>query len=237
MNQRRNHVERKNQKNNGFIYVASCNEKYLQSAEFSAQTLRDYWPEANITLFTENSLYRSSLEDTFDNVILGIPNNTRAKLWALSHTPYKNTVYLDADVEIVHEDIRTIFDQFTPGTDMMMTRIRSYNSRITEFPAGELTHHCGMFMYRTNKKTINFMKQWWNLWQEQENGTWKWDTKKYVEELRPWDQWTFWWLQNKTEHTITTDFFEDDARWNFIRGYMPTETKKPIVIFHHSVLL
>ena len=41
-------------KNNGFIYVASKYEEFIHAARFSATSLRDYWPEANITLFTHS---------------------------------------------------------------------------------------------------------------------------------------------------------------------------------------
>lgn len=180
-------------------------------------------------------MYDKSLHDVFDFVVVGAPNHERAKLWALSRTPYQRTVYLDADVEIMHEDIRTIFDQMPPTTDLLITRIRGYNGKIHKFPGGELTDHCGMFMYNRNNHTMCFMSEWYKLWLKQKSREWTWDTKLYPEELRNWDQWSYWWLQNKTEYAIKRDYFPDDARWNFINGYQSTETDKPIVIYHHTV--
>ena len=46
------------------------------------------------------------------------------------------------------------------------------------------------------------MKQWWLLYCKQDEGKWNWDTDLYPEYLRKWDMWTYWWLQNKTEHKI-----------------------------------
>lgn len=171
----------------------------------------------------------------FDKVVGGAPHDKRAKLWALDKTPYDLTVYLDADVEIMHEDIQKIFDQIDEETDLLITKIRGYNGKISVFPGGELTDHCGLFMYRSNTQTIEFMKQWWILYQKQQSKEWQWDTTLYPEELRKWDQWSYWWLQNKTEYAIRRKYFPDDARWNFVNGYKASETDKPIVIYHHTV--
>ena len=131
-----------------------------------------------------------------------VPNNKRAKLWALSRTPYDTTVYLDADTEIQHEDICLLFDQFKNDADIMLTKIRPYAAKISEFPGGSLTDHCGVFVYKKNDKTIQFMEEWYDRYLKQDSGEWQWDTNLYPEELRPWDQWTYWWLQNKTNYNI-----------------------------------
>ena len=235
-NQQKNQKENilKN-KHNGFIIVASYNKRFLDSAIFCAETLKEYYPEAHITLFTQDDWIESSLNIIFDNVIGGAPNNKRAKLWALDKTPYDLTVYLDADVEIMHSDIQNIFDQIDDETDILMTKIRGYNGKISVFPGGELTDHCGLFMYRSTPQVLEFMKQWWLLYQKQQSGEWKWDTSLYPNELRAWDQWSYWWLQNKTEYAIRRKFFEDDARWNFVNGYKASETNQPIIIYHHTV--
>jgi hypothetical protein len=223
------------QPSNGFIYVASVNRVFLQGAIFSATSLKDYYPDAHITLYTIEEWVTPSLYNTFDNIVTeGVPNHVRAKLWALDKTPYDLTVYLDADTEILHEDIANIWDEMTDA-DIMITKIRGYAGKINIFPGGELTDHCGMFMYRKSDKTMAFMKEWWELYHKQYSGEWKWDTELYPEELRPWDQWTYWWLQNKTDLAIKRDFFEDDARWNFVNAYKDDETDKPIVIWHHTI--
>lgn len=205
------------------------------SAKYCCETLKDYWPNAHVTLFTETDWIEDHLYQTFDNVIGGAPHNKRAKLWALSRTPYDLTVYLDADMEIMHEDIKTVFDQIDEETDLLLTKIRPYNAKITKFPGGELVDHCGFFMYRSNERTLEFMRQWWELHLKQECGDWKWDTNLYPEELRQWDQWAYWWLQNKTEYAIRRKYFDEDARWNFVNGYIKTEVTNPVIIYHHTV--
>jgi hypothetical protein len=222
--------------NNGFIYVASLNKKFLSGATYSAISLKEYYPDAHITLFTIKEWVTDDLYEIFDNVIFeDVPNNKRAKLWALSRTPYDTTVYLDADTEIQHEDICLLFDQFKNDADIMLTKIRGYGTKISEFPGGSLTDHCGVFVYKKNDKTIRFMEEWYDRYLKQESGEWQWDTNLYPEELRPWDQWTYWWLQNKTNYTIKREFLDDDVRWNFVNTYREDETDKPIVVYHHTI--
>ena len=220
----------------GFLYAASVEKKFLTGAIYSATSLKDYYPKAHVTLFTHKEWVTDDLYNTFDHIVTeDVPNNARAKLWALSRTPYKHTVYLDSDTEILHEDISTIFDYHTKGIDLMITKIRPYSGKISEFPGGNLTDHCGMFMYRSNKRTIEFMNQWYQLWLKQSTREWNWDTELYPEELRSWDQWTYWWLQNQTKYSIKRAYLQDDARWNFINTYKEDETDKPIVVYHHTL--
>ena len=40
------------QQNNGFIYIGSLTKPYYDAAVMSAESVKDYWPEAKITLFT-----------------------------------------------------------------------------------------------------------------------------------------------------------------------------------------
>lgn len=221
--------------NNGFIIVASNNYKYLLSAKFCAESLKEYYPEAKVSLYTIPEWDSEDLYDVFDNVDATAPRHIRAKLWALSKTPYDTTVYLDADCEIVSSDIKYIFDEMEDDADIMITKIRPYNGKISKFPGGELTDHCGMFMYNNKPHTIEFMRQWWDLYQKQKTKEWQWDTKLYPEELRPWDQWSYWWLQNQTEYAINRKYFKDDARWNFVNGYKQSETDKEIVVYHHTI--
>jgi len=222
----------------GYLYAASKHERYVTAAEYSAMSLRDFHPNAHITLHTEERFNRPSLLNVFDSVVTdGCPNNSRAKLWALSKTPYERTLYIDSDCEIVHTDISKVFDELGDH-DIMLTKIRPYRGAFVYFPGGALEDHCGLFLYNNKPHTINFMQNWWDLWQVQQSGKWVWDTTLYPDkELRPWDQWSYWWLMNKTNHAIDRGYFsEPDARWNFVNGYKDEECpKEDIVIYHHTI--
>ncbi len=230
---------RLNKSHNGFLYVASLKNKFLRAARYSANSLRDYWPEANITLFTHKEWVKDSDYNIFNNIITkGVPYHHRAKLWALDKTLYELTCYIDCDTFIQHEDIKNIFNEHVNNYDITITKARDYAASIkSKFNGNELTDHCGLFIYNNKEHTLKFMNEWWELYCKQHSGEWKWDTKLYPEYLRPWDMWTYWWLQNMTKYKIKRNYFSDpDARWNFVYVYKDEELKgKDAVIIHQPV--
>ena len=225
--------------NNGFLYVASLDERYLTAAKYSASSLRDYWPDANITLFTHSKWIKESDNILFNNIVTeNVPQHKRAKLWALSKTPYDLTCYMDVDTWVEHDDIKDIFKQHKKSSDITITRARAYAAAIdSKFNGNELEDHCGLFIYNDKSRTLNFMKNWWKLFNKQIQGKWQWDTRKYPEYFRQFDMWTYWWLQNKTDLKIKRSFFsKPDAIWNFVYTYKDEETEgKDIIIYHQPV--
>ena len=115
----------KQKKSNGYLIVATQSKYYYQSAIYLAESIIDYYPEAKIAIFTEEQLFEELHRDLFDYVELKTPSHIRGKLWALSQTPYENTMYIDADCEVRHEDISSAFDEMTG--DITLTKIRSYS--------------------------------------------------------------------------------------------------------------
>lgn len=222
---------------NGFLIVASQTPEYVQIANFCANSIKDYYPTAHITLFTTTTLVSYVDTTAFDNVISeDVPDHVRTKLYALSKTPYTNlTVYVDADMECMHSDISTIWNEIPEDVDILITKIRPYNGKISKWKDGELTHHCGFFVYRNNPSTIEFMERWWVDYRTQKATPWPYDPNIRPAELRPWDQFTFWKLLHDDKFDINVKFFNDDARWNFVNGYKTSETSSPIIFWHHTI--
>jgi hypothetical protein len=224
----------------GFLLVASNHKEYVDSANYCAETIKDNYPEAHITLFVSPQCRQWVDEQAFDIIVSNddVPNHTRTKLYALSRTPYTElTVYVDADMECRHEDVANIWDEMPEDVDVLITRIRSYNGKIARWPKGEMIHHGGFFMYRTNDRVINFMQRWWEDYFIQRSEPWPYNTSEYPITLRPWDQFTFWKLLNIDKLDIKVEFFKDDARWNFVNGYYARETSSPIVFYHNTIKL
>lgn len=233
--------QQKNQlQSKGFVYIATRNVKYLYSALISAQTIKDFHPEASITLYTTPDLVIDEVFDVFDNVITeGVPDDRRAKLWALSRTPYDITAYIDADTYIESEEIKTIFDQLGDN-DMLFTKIRQYNSN----PKGYLDdpgyiYHGGLCLYRKNDKTMHFMQEWWRRWNETRSyDVFSKEYPEFPERMKEWDQFYLFYLINRTNHGLKIGFFKDDARWNFVTGYLREELNgKCVIIKHHTIKL
>ena len=59
-------------------------------------------------------------------------------------------------------DIEFVFDQLPDDLDLIFTKIRPYNAKVTKLSnTEEMTMHCGMFVYRNNPQTIKLMESWY----------------------------------------------------------------------------
>ena len=119
--------------NNGFLYVGSLSKVYYDAAVMSGESIKDYWPEANLTLFTHKRWVDDRAIRVFQNVVTDVPVHCRAKLWALDQTPYNKTVYMDADTYCESEKIQDIFEELPDDYDMVMTENRPYNAKVVYF--------------------------------------------------------------------------------------------------------
>lgn len=217
----------------GFIYGVGQNAIYLTAAKFSAYSLREYMPDANITLVAPRRLIDEECKALFDNIICDeyVPDSERTKLYALSKTPYDLTMYLDADTEIVSEEISTCFDQLG-DRDIIFTNIRLYNSNprgVIDDP--EYKYHGGVFLY--NRKCLPMMAQWWDLYQQ---GQTEWPYPDHPSRMRVWDQFYLYYILTHTKHGLNVGVFNEDARWNFVIGYLIAELGgKPSIINHYTL--
>lgn len=221
-----------NESKNGFIYVATLRREFLNSAKNSAFSLKEHWPEANVTLFTNDTIVDEECYEIFDQVIIDkVPYDPRAKLWALAHTPYDVTMYIDADTMIEHSDIQKTFEQIYDN-DIVFTTIRPYNSNVAGFlDDPDFLYHGGVFLF--TKKCIPFMKQWWDLWKKGQAGPWDYH---YPLRMRKWDQFYLFYLLKHTNHGLKVGIFSDQARWNFVMGYVKSELRgKDPIITHFTI--
>ena len=228
------------QLSNGFIFAAAVHSRYALAACMSAASIKDYFPEANITLFATADVIDGLDTSIFDRVVTeGVPNDKRAKLWALSKTPYTRTAYIDADTLIHTDEIANIFDQLGDN-DIIFTKIRKYNSNLNGFIEDpEYIRHGGIFVYNNSPDTIEFMSNWWNMWIESRaDGQFVLKYPEYPARMGNWDQFFLFYLVKHTPHGLKLGFFEEDARWNFVAGYREEELNgKPAIIEHYTLNL
>ena len=225
--------------NNGFLYVASLNHAYIISARYSAISLKDNYPEAHCTLFTHEEWVEESDYKIFDSIITHdaeqvVPHNKRAKMWACARSPYRLTCYVDADCEIVHEDVKDIFNCHDSENNITITKARPYSASIDpKWPGGELTDHCGLYIFDDEPCTRTFMQKWFDYYLMQQEH--KLDVPH--EDFRPFDMYTYWYLMNETEYAIKRGYFpHPDARWQFIFNYDQSELDgQEIVITHRPI--
>jgi len=238
--------------NKGFVVVASTKKFFYLSAINLIETIKAYYPEANVTLFTEER-FLDGQERFADHVEL-VNQHKRAKIDGMARTPYDLTCYIDADCEVEHEDIIKIWDQIGDH-DLMFTGLpedRHYCYAEVYFPGGTKPDGSkggfdlcgGICLYNSSKQIVkDFMKDWYDLTVKQYDGLWwpkdkhgKDDLVNYPASFKRWDQFSLWWLVNKEPKykDLKVAIFEDDARWNFYSGYKFEHNKDAIVIRHHS---
>ena len=154
------------QPRDGFLYVASLNRKYYHYAVYSATTMRDVYPDANICLFTHKDFVDKDA-DVFNTVITNIPIYYRTKMWAMARSPYERTIYIDADSSIVSRKIRnmhSLLDDcdmfFGPTTDYTCADIAwSYMDKNMTIPT---TYHGAVCGYNKNNLTLEFHQTWYD---------------------------------------------------------------------------
>ena len=213
--------------NNGIIVVATDKLYYYNAACQLGESIKEYTPDFNITLYTQEDFTNNNCK-IFDNVITDIPIhenakvNSRTKMWAMANSPYDTTLYLDADMEVVHEDFSTVFDQIKDN-DLLWTKITEDRKYAFAFiKSGNVTfeYHGGLCLYKSSAK--DFMMDWYNLWVKTIVQNWWPDPTRYPYNLRDFDQFGLWWLLNKESDKykyLKHDFFEDDTRWNAVIQY------------------
>tara|TARA_B110000305_G_C19464405_1_gene656876 strand:- start:6544 stop:7293 length:750 start_codon:yes stop_codon:yes gene_type:complete len=231
----------------GYVVVASTEIFYYYSALNLIHSIKDFDPNAKVCLVAEERFLDKG-SDVADDIKICI-DHPRSKLWGMANSPYDQSFYIDADCEIVHEDLPTVFDKFGDN-DILFTALtdeRSYMFR--EFYWGYKGEHfdwCGgTCLYDMTKPLIkDFMQDWYDLTVKQYAGTW-WpqtpagypDTDNFPRSLSRWDQFSLWWLINKTPKYENLKIGrldgEDDARWNYFAGYVYDHAKNPVVM-HYS---
>jgi len=221
----------------GYLVVASKNSNFYSLAINCIESLRDYYPEAKVCLVTEER-FLDGREYVADDLIF-CGSNKREKLWGMSQSPYDLTMYIDADCEIEHEDIKNVFDEIDDN-DMVFHELdvrgkgyfAIYNFMVDNVK--ESYKWCGGVCLYRNKE---FMKDWYELFLKQESGEWTPNMRPW-DKLKGFDQTTLWWLLNKCEKydTIKVGNFKDNLRWNYYMTYDNSNLKpeNPIIIKHYS---
>ena len=218
----------------GFIYGVGLNDTYIKAVKLSAGSVKDHYPEANITLVAPARMVDEECRELFDHIICNehVPDSSRTKLWALSKTPYDLTMYLDADTMCMSDEISTVWDQIGDN-DMLFTLIRPYNSNPKGFLEDpDYKYHGGVFLY--NRKALPFMVEWWDRWSRGQQGEWDYP---HTPNFRNWDQYFLYYILKYTNHGLKVGVFKEDARWNNVVGYLAFELGgKPEIIKHYTIM-
>lgn len=213
-----------------------------------AGQIRSFDPGANICIVTEPRFEDVRAHDVAD-VVVHCDDFYRAKIWGMTQSPWDRTMYIDADCEIWHEDIATVF-QYLNDYDLVFTGLpedRAYCFKVVHWNAGQFSLCGGVCLYdNTNPLVKQFLNEWYDLQLRAAHNEW-WPLDEhgnpdYVnfpkDKLEYWDQFPLWWLTNCEPQydSLKIALFEDDARWNYYSLYQDhlQHNEGEIVIYHHS---
>lgn len=222
--------------NKGYIYVASLKKLYYELGIESATSLRDLYPEANITLFTHEKFVDDDRPyKIFDNVITHIPIHRRAKMWCMARTPYDYTFYNDCDSFVLHPDISKVFDGMGDKVYMCKNLLHTVSSKVLTYFDNDGNfpyYHGAVAWYKKTDFNIEFMETWWDEYIKQLHGPWD---LPYDKIWQKYDMFTLWRLHTgripgleKFKDCITTG----DRRFNCttVDGFINDTNLPPVVM-------
>tara|TARA_A200000159_G_scaffold15291_1_gene12648 strand:- start:4624 stop:5370 length:747 start_codon:yes stop_codon:yes gene_type:complete len=232
----------------GFVIVASRNQNFYVYAVNLIESIKDWYPEAQICLVTEER-FIDERADEADQIIF-CTDHYRAKLWGMSQSPYDVTMYVDADMDCEHEDIAKVWDELgdrdlvfhelTPERGKYYAiREFKYNNRMEQF-----TLCGGVCLYNSaNPLVREFMEEWFELFNKQHNNMWQpegFDHEQFHKDLKHFDQTTLWYMTEKMDKykDLKVGIFHDDIRWNYFTQYayegLHSIEGKPPILRHYS---
>jgi len=238
-------------KTRGYLIASSLARSFYEAMVMAVESLKDEVPDAKVAVFTHEEWIRDEDRKLFDHIITPVPVHCRTKLWALPQTPFDQTIYLDADIFVLNNEIEEVFD-YLDDADVVMSENRPYNAKVVYFthdnqegpgiPGRELEHykdldmelyrqgkahkfqwHCGMFAWNKNERTQNLWKEWlfWYRKHTEEQ-----NTKPFPSGLQYWDTFAFWRaLYENPDLDVNIKRMPNDAKYNFVTGYKESELR------------
>jgi tetratricopeptide (TPR) repeat protein len=154
----------------GVVYVATQQEKYLVEAKASALSLKDFCPDIPICVFTD--LLESTLaqEDCFDSVLPVAADTScgtewgrglRTRMLSLPQSPYEKTFHLDTDTRFMSGAIAELFailDEYEIGMiedpPDVSIGVRNYGRRMLD---------AGVMLFRKSPNVLRMFEHWQRL--------------------------------------------------------------------------
>jgi len=154
----------------GIIYIAT-GQKSVDEACASALRAKQCMPELPITLITD----LQTREGIFHLVkhIKEPQFGMADKVWNISRSPYRDTLYLDSDTYIVSEirEIFTLLDRFDFAASHSPYRVSCHLDEIPEcFPE----YNAGVLLFRQSEKTRNMFRRWQEIYKKNHLSRRKW---------------------------------------------------------------
>ncbi|MFO1088397.1 MAG: hypothetical protein U1E46_02310 [Hyphomicrobiales bacterium] len=141
------------------IFIAT-GPAYSWSTVPAAESVRRHNPDLPIILYTDEKVRSPAFTavEAIDNP------HRRSKVDYLWRSPFARTLYLDSDTRVV-ADIGEMFD-ILEKFDLAVAHVRNrhFEKRLLNWkidvPRSFPQHNCGVLLYRTTPKVVDFLKAW-----------------------------------------------------------------------------
>jgi len=142
---------------NGVLYVATGKQSIAEVNQ-SILSLKKNMPNIHITVFTDTPNLISNKVDLIKK--LKLTNNFKIdRLNCFQKTPYKNTLYLDADT-YVYNDFNELFNILNTFNFAVAQSPISYDFLLKDIPDSFKQMNCGVMLYDNSKQTKKFFNEW-----------------------------------------------------------------------------
>lgn len=152
----------------GAIYVATCQQKYIDEACISASSLKQAMPDLSVTLLSDQTIVESCFDQCIP--IQSSRNGILDKSWGMLHSPYDYTIYLDTDTYICEDfsEIFTLLEKFDIGAALNEHRTGllgeiSWDYQTMKDIQGRWIYpiyNGGVIVYKRSPAVMDFLSHW-----------------------------------------------------------------------------
>jgi hypothetical protein len=155
---------------NGIVYVATVNDRFVEEAFLSADSVKQRLPDLPITLFTDRPRHALCKLGVFDQVqaierVQSFASNWAAgqlaRLRCLPRTPYGRTLHLDTDTRVLTEELPWLFDRLDEA-DVAMVETAEDDS-FSRLHSGLRMFNAGLILYRRADPVWKWLDTWSRL--------------------------------------------------------------------------
>lgn len=151
----------------GVVYVATNEDRYIEEAFLSAESLKRLTPNVSITLFTDRAHHALCRAGVFSDVQEIVPEGGFRSSWAdgqltrlrcLPKSPYDNTLNLDTDTRVFTSDVPRLF-QLLDELDVAMVEDRADYSMAAKLSKLRM-FNAGFILYRRAPSVLRWLERW-----------------------------------------------------------------------------
>ncbi|MHB1204707.1 MAG: hypothetical protein ACYCZX_03995 [Rhodospirillaceae bacterium] len=150
----------------GIVYVATQQDRYIEEAFLSAESVKRQTPGMHITLFTDrpgNPLCGMGLFDAVEPIEGGGLKDPRAnaqvnRILCLARTPYERSLYLDTDARVLSPAVPALFDKLD-AYDVALVEDAADSSNARTWSRLRM-FNCGVILYQNGDRFSAVLRQW-----------------------------------------------------------------------------